>query len=386
MELFEAGAPVRIRILGVGGAGQNHLDALQPFEDAGIELLAVNTDLRALGRCRVTDKLCVGQETLKGLGAGGQLRLAQAAALKDLEALQACVAGVDVVCLLSGLGGGTGGALAPMLAELAAQNGAFVIAFASLPFPFEGTERHKTAEESLVALRAACDLVVPLPNALLLQQASDQSSILEAFAEGTRWVDSALKALCRLLLRPALINLELSHLKETFKVHGGRTLFGIGSGRGPQAVYEALESLKLCPLLHIPEAAQKADRLLIQCLAGPNITLAELQLLAKDLTKYYQSHQQTLLALAIDEQYGDTLQLCVLGTTVLGQRQTVRRRNWSAQEPTEVSKTPGKPTQAHFEFFENPGRGIFEATSPNWHQEEDLDVPAYLRRGVKITF
>lgn len=385
-QLEEEKAPLSIKILGLGGAGHNHLEGLNltAWGDS-VETLALNTDVRTLQASTAQKQYCVGKNKLKGLGAGGEMSLAREAALEDLNALEEMLKGADVVCLLAGLGGGTGAALAPMLAEIATEQGAFVLAFVSLPFPFEGTRRHKLSEESLQALRASCDVVVPLPNTLLLQQAQETETICEAFAQGVRWIDQALQALLQLLLRPGLINLELSHLKQTFHTHGGRALFGLGHGSGPDATQQALESLSLCPLLHLPEAAQKADRLLIQCIGGPDLSLSTVHTLGKTLAQRYSSTQQTLLAAAIDPKKEHSIQICVLGTTSIGARKTIRRRSWSAA-PTPTpppNATSTKPQQAHFDFFHTPSRAGFATAPP--HDTQDLDVPTYLRRGIRIS-
>lgn len=382
---------LRVRILGVGGAGVNALEAFSLSSwGPAVELYALNTDLQALGRCQLANKHCIGKKKLKGLGAGGEMALAREAALEDLKELESLVAGADVVCLLAGLGGGTGGAIAPMLAELAAEHGAFVLAFVSLPFPFEGARRHQHSEESLAALRASCDIVVPMPNSLLLQQARETDTIEEAFASGTRWVQAGLESLLHLLLRPGLINLELSHLKQTFNTHGGRALFGLGRGQGPDAAAQALESLSLCPLLHLPEATQRADRLLIQCIGGRDLSLSTVHALAKTLSERYSSSQQTLLAAAVDPEREGILELCVLGTTAIGARKTVRHRKWSAvaasaPDPARPSDLKTPLQQAHFDFFQYAQAGAFASPQSSVHEAQDLDVPTYLRRGIRVS-
>ncbi|MGF1450446.1 MAG: cell division protein FtsZ, partial [Opitutales bacterium] len=161
--------PVRVKIVGVGGAGCNGVDRLR-FEPMGdVALAAVNTDAQALADSPVDETLMIGRQITCGLSAGGDAAKGEKAALADIEQLRALVGGMDLVFLLSGLGGGTGSGAAPVIARVAKEQGALVIAFVTKPFSLEGEHRLKQAEAAVTKLREHCAAVIPLPNDLLLQ-------------------------------------------------------------------------------------------------------------------------------------------------------------------------------------------------------------------------
>jgi len=138
----------------------------------------------------------------------------------------------DLVFLLAGMGGGTGSGAAPVVAEIAAEQGALVIAFVTLPFSFEGGRRLKQAEESLLALRRVCDAVIPLPNDVLLQEAAENETVLDSFARADEWIGRGVKSIWAMLFRTGLINIDFATLRQSFaSTRGGKTLFGLGRGQ-----------------------------------------------------------------------------------------------------------------------------------------------------------
>ncbi|HRP05092.1 MAG TPA: cell division protein FtsZ, partial [Opitutaceae bacterium] len=173
---------VAMKVVGVGGAGANAVDRLKMENLDRLQLVAVNTDYQALSSSPLQDKVLIGMGVTRGLGAGGDPDLGREAAEADREKLQAIAKDCDLVFLIAGMGGGTGSGAAPILAELAAEEGALVIAFVTMPFAFEGGRRLRQAEEGLLALRKVCDAVIPLPNDVLLQEAGENETVLDSFA------------------------------------------------------------------------------------------------------------------------------------------------------------------------------------------------------------
>ncbi|HMD60865.1 MAG TPA: cell division protein FtsZ, partial [Opitutaceae bacterium] len=173
---------VAIKLVGVGGAGSNAVDRLKMESLDRLRLAVVNTDHQALSSSPVQDKVLIGMGTTRGLGAGGDPELGREAAEADREKIADVVKDCDLVFLIAGMGGGTGGGASPVVAEIAAEQGALVIAFVTLPFSFEGGRRLKQAEEGLAALRRVCDAVIPLPNDILLQEAADNETVLDSFS------------------------------------------------------------------------------------------------------------------------------------------------------------------------------------------------------------
>lgn len=405
---------IAIKVVGVGGAGGNAVDRLKMDNLARLQLAAINTDLQTLNNSPVEEKVLIGSTVTRGLGAGGDPEIGVAAAEADREKIAAVVAGCDLVFLIAGMGGGTGSGAAPIVADVATEEGALVIAFVTTPFSFEGSRRAKQAEAGLLELRGACDAVIPLPNDLLLQEAAEGETALESFARADDWIGRAVRSVWAMLFRTGLINLDFATLRQAFQTRGGKTLFGLGRGEGEQAAAAAVQSLDMCPLLATPEHSRKADRLLVNIVGGTELTLARVNEIMSAVTERYGRESHVIMGAVIDEDLQGQLEICVIGTSDIGGRPPVRRstaqreRNRSPSSATtkpdpvsagpvgEVRSSPprrraepasgGPDEQDEFTFQGSPdNRGRFERTDRNLFEGQDLDVPTYLRRGIKIS-
>ena len=409
---------IAIKLVGVGGAGSNAVDRLKMENLERLQLAVINTDYQALASSPVQDKVLVGMSTTRGLGAGGDPELGRVAAEADREKIAAVVKDCDLVFLIAGMGGGTGSGASPVVAEIAAETGALVIAFVAMPFSFEGGRRLKQAEEGLRALRQVCDAVIPLPNDVLLQEAADNETVLDSFARADEWIGRGVKSIWAMLFKTGLINLDFATLRQAFQQRGGKTLFGLGEGSGENAVADTMASLKMCPLLHTPEFSRKADRLLVNVMGGADLTLQKVNELMTAITEQFGRDSHIIMGAVIDESMPGRVEVCVLGTSDMGGRVAPRRpvpptrskapfasrpdspaafvpANAPApareQELVSATSSPGaknvhtqKAAQDEFGFGEVESRGYFEKTDRNLFDGQDLDVPTYLRKGIKI--
>ena len=416
---------IAIKLVGVGGAGSNAVDRLKMENLERLQLAVINTDHQALSSSPVQDKILIGMGVTRGLGAGGDPDLGREAAEADREKIAAVVKECDLVFLVTGMGGGTGSGAAPVVAEIAAESGALVIAFVTMPFSFEGGRRLKQAEEGLRALRQVCDAVIPLPNDVLLQESDESDGLLASFARADEWIGRGVKSIWSMLFKTGLINLDFATLRQAFQQRGGKTLFGLGAGAGEHAMADAIASLKLCPLLHTPEFSRKADRLLVNILGGADLTLPKVNELMTAITEQFGRDSHVLMGAVIDEDMAGRVEVCIIGTSDMGGRSAPPRRTVTtgnrgkpvstalaprsemAVAPTEtpVSKSSpaiesvsvtarstepkivhlAKPAQDEFGFGEVESRGNFEKTDRNLFDGQDLDVPTYLRKGIKIS-
>jgi cell division protein FtsZ len=422
---------LRVKIIGVGGAGTNAVDRLQ-LDDAAarLHLVALNTDAQALNSSPLAEKMLIGRGLTRGAGTGGEVEAGRKAAEADIERIGKILQGMDLVFILAGLGGGTGSGAAPVVAQAATKAGAVVVAFVMLPFSTEGARRRQIAEQALVELRQTCDAVIPLPNDLLLQHLDAEATVLDAFAQADAWVSRAIRSICAILFHTGLINLDLATLRRAFAPRGGKTLFGLGHGSGPECVAEALQDLMLCPLLHTPELSRRADRLLVNIVGGPELSLTRVNEIVSAIAEKFCSRDQTVLGAVIDERMGGKLEICVIGGTDISSKLPPRRQappGLRAETPatpvmtvmeaggeavllssrmlfeTETSTNAaaravhasklkgGKGSKAEtdeqneFHFVDkDEQRGYFDQTERNFFEGEDLDVPTYLRRGIKL--
>ncbi len=418
---------IGIKLIGIGGGGSNAVDRLKMENLDRLQLAVINTDFKALSSSPVQDKILIGTSVTRGLSAGGDPVLGYQAADADREKITDLVRENDLVFLLSGLGGGTGSGATPVVAEIARESGALVIAFVTLPFSFEGGRRRKQAEEALDELRKQCHAVIPLSNDLLLQEGTEQTSVLDSFARADVWMGRGVKSIWAMLSQTGLINVDFQALRTAFQTRGGKTLFGLGTGEGENAAQAAFEDLKNCPLLATPEFARKADRLMVNITGGADLSLTKVNELMTAVTEEFGREAHVIMGAVIDEALQGRVEVCVIGATDIGGRTFTRAKpNTPARRPerapaegdvAEVASAPiktsapsererstrasgssakapaahdpNKPQQEEFGFGGNAeseaNRGSFDKSDRNLFEGQDLDVPTYLRRGIKVT-
>lgn len=433
---------LRLKIIGVGGAGNNAVDRLMMAQRLAVPLANVNTDQRVLLASPVSEKVLIGRKTTGGLSAGFDAAKGKEAAEESIAELEGLLEGLDLVFLVAGLGGGTGSGAAPLIAELAVDMGAVVVAFVTLPFSREGARNAKRAEEALKDLRAHCHAVIPLPNDLLLQEIDAEATLLDAFQLADDWIGRGVQAIWSMLNDDGLINVDFATLREAFASRGGKTLFGLARGEGADAVSDALRKLDVCPLLHLPENryVRQTDSLIVHVAGGPDLTMSKVNEILDFVSERFGSKDQTVLGAVIDGSKSGTVEITVIGNTAIDQSRrnlgrqngTIKdiRRRRSAQkaeaeqlssvvemsaphevsevaerEPSESVSTPVEARnastngaarstrsrstdpkdQGEFAFPRvEDNRGHFEKTETNLYEGSDLDVPTYLRRGIKI--
>jgi cell division protein FtsZ len=404
-----------IKIIGVGGAGNNAVSRLHESKSAGGELVIINTDAQALAASPVPSQCLIGRQLTRGLSAGGDMEIGRQAAEADAETMRELLRGVDLLFIVAGLGGGTGSGVSPVLARLAEEEGALVIAFVTMPFNLEGARRREQADAALVALRSHCAAVIPLPNDMLLQEAEEDATVLDAFRRADDWMRRGIHAITTLLLKTGMINLDFSSLRKTLALRGGKTLFGLGSATGPDYVRQALHNLQQCPLLHTPEISRRADSLLVNIIGGADLSMAKVNEILGWVADAFGSRENTVLGAIIDDSIQQSVELCIIGATGVavprsnrapvpatpvasspenpheasGQGQ-VPKAPVSPERPVHVSKLkkPSRRTAADQDEFDfvriEEQRGFFDRTDRNWFDGEDLDVPTFLRKGIRI--
>lgn len=405
--------PIVIKLIGVGGAGGNAVGRFQAENITGLQLAVLNTDGQALSASPVAEKLLLGASITRGLGAGGDPELGHQAAEADREKISEVTKECDLIFLFAGMGGGTGSGVTPTVAEIASESGALVIAFVTMPFSFEGGRRGKQAEEGLQNLRAVCDAVIPLPNDILLQEGDGDTSVVDAFACADVWMGRGVRSIWSMLFKQGLINLDFASLQQAFQYRGGKTLYGLGTGEGENASAAAIESLSFCPLLHGPDTARRADRLLVNLISGPDLTLSKVNEMMGEIASKFGRNAHVIMGAVIDEAYRERVEICVIGTTEMSggrrspatQRTNVQSSQQLKKDASQISGASPRPSmpaasdtqpdpfegfelkgdQDEFGFGERESRGSFEKTGRNLYNGEDLDVPTYMRKGIKIS-
>jgi cell division protein FtsZ len=394
---------LRIKIIGVGGAGTNAVDRIKLEDLEQVHLTAVDTDSQVLASSPVEEAYLLGREVTRGKSAGGSVDKGRMAAEADATDLRRLFKGVDLVFLLTGLGGGTGSGAAPVIAQLAVDEGALVIAFAALPFQREGTLRAARAKTALEALQKKCHAVITLPNDLIFKQVDESATLMEAFAMADKWIKLGVHSIWSMLFNTGLINVDFSTLQSALADPGGKTLFGTGYGKGDQLLEQALKDLDNCPLLHLPETGvlKDTDQLIVNLTGGPDLTMAMVNRVMDAVSEKFGCRNSMVMGASIDGSFYNQLRVTVMGTVrragpVKGYAPVPSASIPNNEPPLARSapdngKLPGDPPppdkklQEEFAFPRpEDDRGFFEQTRRNIHEGVDLDVPTYLRRGIKL--
>jgi cell division protein FtsZ len=370
-------APASILLVGLGGAGCAMVTRLAAVPLPEVALALLDTDARSLpvGGAGVT--LQLGRAQTRGMGTGGESALGVASAEAEEAALRRLFTGVPVVVLVTGLGGGTGSGAASVVAGLAAEVGATVLAFATMPFSHEGERRMRQANEAAVKLGQKCHGLVMVHNDLLLQQVAPDAPLSESFAAADHWVGGALRGLASAFSPGALVAVDPAALRSILATPGSPTLFAFGAGAGEGAALKAARAAGECPLTHAPGAVAKVASLFVHVAGGSAMSSTEAFEAVAAVRARFGGETSTILCARVDPAMGDRIEVSVLGASL------------PAPKPAAKPKKGGKgddPAQPIFEFAteESMRRGLFGGTPMTFIDGQDVDVPAYIRKAVRL--
>jgi len=316
-----------IRVVGVGGAG---LNALNRMIDAGIhqvEFIAVNTDIQALQVADAPTKLHIGRDLTEGLGSGADAEVGRLAAEEGRDAIRRALRGSDMVFVTAGEGGGTGSGAAPIVAEIARELGALTVAIVTMPFRFEGTQRRRTADEGVTALRQACDTVIVVPNERLLEVLEKSTSMLDAFRIADDVLRQGVQGICDLITLPGLINLDFADVR-TIMQDAGNALMGIGYSSGDDRAVEAVERALRSPLIDSDIIGAKG--ILLSIAGGDDLSLYEVNEAAEIVRQRSGDDTNIIFGATIDERLTGQVWVTIVAT---GFGDRPRRRNGDEMSP-----------------------------------------------------
>lgn len=263
----------KIKVIGVGGGGSNAVNRMVAVGLGGVEFIVANTDVQALDQNHASVKIQIGQKLTKGLGAGADPIIGRQAALEDTETIIHALSGADMIFVTTGLGGGTGTGAAPVIASLASELGALVVAVVTKPFRFEGKRRAMHAEAGLEALRDCVDTVITIPNERLLSIIDRQTSLTDAFSMADDVLRQAIQGISDLILVPGLINLDFADVK-TIMSGMGVAMMGTGTAEGENRAMQAAQKAIASPLLE-DGSVTGARGVIINVTGGPDLSLME---------------------------------------------------------------------------------------------------------------
>src|SRR5713226_1389117 len=298
-----------IKVIGIGGGGVNAVNRMIESGLKGVEFIAMNTDAQALLMSEADVKLDIGRETTRGLGAGSNPEVGRRAADEHRGEIEEILKGSDMVFITAGEGGGTGTGGAPIVAEIARNNGALTIGVVTRPFSFEGRKRATQADIGITELKAAVDTLIVVPNDRLLQVSEPGTPMVDAFRMADQVLYQGVDGITSLIMTPGLINLDFADVKAVM-TGAGSALMGIGHGSGEGRAEEAARSAISSPLL---ESSIEGAKGVLLAIAGPSdLALHEVNRAAETITKVAHPDANIIFGAVIDDALGDEVRVTVI--------------------------------------------------------------------------
>jgi cell division protein FtsZ len=308
----DAELQAKIKVVGVGGGGGNAINTMIQAGLEGVEFIVANTDTQALATNLAPEKIQLGAGLTRGLGAGAQPEIGRKAALEDAKRIAETLEGADMVFVTAGMGGGTGTGAAPIISQIARDQGALTVAVVTKPFGFEGRRRMSNAIDGLEELSNSVDTIITIPNEKLLDLSEDDMAMLDAFRRADDVLLQAVRGISDLIVHTGTINVDFADVK-TIMSATGRALMGTGYGRGDNRALEAAEIAVNSPLLD-DISIQGATGILINFTAGPDIKTKEISQAASFIQQAAHEDANIIFGLVTDPDMGDVVKVTVIAT------------------------------------------------------------------------
>ena len=300
-----------IKVIGVGGGGNNAVNRMVESELKGVQFLSVNTESQVLELSKADVTIQIGEKVTKGLGAGANPQIGEAAAQESREDIIKALEGADMVFVTAGMGGGTGTGAAPIVAECAKEVGALTVGVVTKPFAFEGKRRRAAAEKGIEFLTQKVDTIIVIPNDKLLQVVDKKCSVSDAFSKADEVLRQGIKGISDLIQIPGLINLDFADVK-TIMTNQGEALMGIGEGTGENRAADAAKMAINSPLLET--SIDGAKGILLNISGSSELGIFEVNEAAQIISDAADPDANIIFGSVIDESLGDKVQVTVVAT------------------------------------------------------------------------
>jgi cell division protein FtsZ len=356
----------KVKIIGIGGGGNNALNTMISYQLSGVEFIAANTDAQALAENMASFKLQLGENLTKGLGAGANPEVGRKAALEDVEKIRELLKGADMVFITAGLGGGTGTGGAPVIAEVAREMGALTVAIVTKPFLFEGKKRMKQAEEGLANLKMTADALITIPNQRLLGISGKSMTLLEAFKKADDVLYHAAKGISDIIVGHGIINLDFADVR-TVMAETGFALMGTGTASGENRSVEAAQRAISSPLLE-DITIEGARGLLINITGGENMTLSEINEATTLVQKEAHEDANVIWGMVVDKAMKEDIRVTVIATG-FGKKEEKKTFQFKKGAPISFGLRESSKDISDFSLA---------------NKQNPRDIPAFMRRVKSI--
>jgi cell division protein FtsZ len=388
----------RIKVVGVGGGGGNAVNRMILAKMEGVEFMVANTDAQALGASAAPVKIQIGSKLTKGLGAGANPDIGRNAAMEDTDKLCEKLEGADMVFVTAGMGGGTGSGATPVVASLASQLGALVVAVVTKPFPFEGRRRMLQAERAIEELADVVDTLITIPNEKLLIL-DKSTSFFSAFQVADDVLRQAVQGISDIITIPGIINRDFADVKTVMKGMG-YALMGTAVGAGPTRAVDAAQAAINSPLLE-DASIHGARGILINITGSSNLRLHEVHEASSIIQEAAHEDANIIFGCVLNEEMGDSIKITVIATGFRSEVQGAQHARAEAaaaaaaaapqpaivmpEIPAPAPPPPPvpEPAPARVPDFVIEDESFADVTRRYTGEvaHDDLDVPAFLRKG-----
>jgi len=364
-----------IKVVGIGGGGGNAVNRMVSAKVDGVEFISVNTDAQALYHSHAPHRINIGKAFTKGLGAGSLPDVGKKAAEESSEELKSAISGADMVFITCGLGGGTGTGASPVVADIAKELGILTVAVVTKPFSFEGASRTQSAMEGLELLKSKVDTIITIPNDRILSIIDKKTPLTDAFIVVDDVLRQAIQGIADLITTHGMINVDFADVR-TIMQGAGSALMGIGYGSGENRAVDAARAAIESPLLEMSIAGAKG--ILFNITGGNDLSMFEVDEAAKIITEAADPDANIIFGTVINENYTGEIKCTVIATGFSPEEQ-------SRQQGMTASGTIQRLGHAPTSSMKMSGMGqTGSSTSVKPKSiEEDLEVPAFMRKSLK---
>lgn len=380
----ETTSPAKIKVIGVGGGGNNAVNRMIDADVQCVEFIAVNTDKQDLSLSNATQKIQIGSKLTKGLGAGAVPEIGEKAAEESRDEIALAIKDADMVFVTAGMGGGTGTGAAPIVAEIAKEMGILTVGIVTKPFWFEGSTRSKNCARGLENLKGSVDTLVVIPNDKLLTIAENKTPITESFKMADDVLRQGVQGISDLISRPGLISLDFADIKTIMK-NTGYAHMGIGKATGENRAHDAAAKAINSPLLETTITGAKG--VILNVTGGSDLGILEIQTASELITEAADDDANIIIGAIIDESLGEEIQVTVIATGFDGsgaqaEKQSPFKRNEGKgifasmrEEMDEKKAAEAKAPAAGSDANVNTNSPFYK-----FNEDDGIDVPVFLRK------
>lgn len=360
----------KIKVVGIGGGGGNAVSSMVASQTIrGVDFVAINTDAQALLTTQAPIKVQIGDNLTKGLGSGSNPLIGKQASEESYEKLKELLLDTDMVFITAGMGGGTGTGGAPIIAQIAKEQGALTVAVVTKPFNFEGSRRMVVAEEGIEELKHHVDTLIVIPNQRLMDVIDKKMTLLEAFRIADSILGQGVQGISDLITIPGLINVDFADVK-TIMTDAGSALMGIGVGSGENRATTAARAAMNSPLLEV--SLEGAKGILFNIYGGPSLSMFEVHEAAQIVSQAADPDANVIFGATIDEEMGDQVRVSVIGTGFSDHQRALKQ--FVSSGKTKKTSDAATPSQ-------QPSDDDTAATGDGELKPDDeFDIPAFLRQ------